>query len=543
MFKLINTDNTYPLTIVVTRDDMTLEFDISTIISNRNKKNLIPSFQFKLLNDYLNYKGEGFKDAIFKELTNTFNTVITTASYQTLEPIPYKMVYGLLDLLDLEDIVVYLKTVVKLNPYWLVEEFNTQIEADDRGSRVQTYTQNDYVELAALTLIVKIIEGPLGFYALYKNSLIPKNKIEYTLLNFIRWHPIYKSSPMAKLYGFIQKPIELPLATADNNVGSIRIIEKQIPYEELAAYILSIILFRLIATSDIINDNKNSHIVTSLYTDVNVKLNTSSDTSNAIRSKTPAGTTDGDMEKESVIEQYRLQSEFSIGQEEEMDWAASDFDNDIRLLKCNIVSKEAMKINTTSNDILLLDMDVVKKAREIFQHFLTPAIASKLTDYHFMIMGNIFKDIRSPNTLKYVSLQNIALNQMVISYAYLWAMGYKELAVLLASVATKVTIDDQEVFNNTSNKSRVPVELKDTLQTYCDVKSEVTNNKTNILEYYINTLSNNMYTYKWVPMCGSDVLIEVYGEPTTKIVPANLKVLLSNFIIDQEKRLMLINPL
>jgi hypothetical protein len=49
---------------------------------------------------------------------------------------------------------------------------DTQIEKDALGTRVQTYIQDDYYELASLSIAMKAIIGPIGQFAYVKQSEI-----------------------------------------------------------------------------------------------------------------------------------------------------------------------------------------------------------------------------------------------------------------------------------------------------------------------------------------------------------------------------------
>jgi hypothetical protein len=313
MFKIINLNSRSSTAVRVSYKGKDIDFTIGTIISKRNKDEL-DGKQFTLLNEYLNYKGEEFKAELFQRLVNADDEIIMSINQADLHPLPYQIIHPILDMFDLMDIFNYIKNVYRIKaPSNLMEEFDPQIEQDGRGTRIQTYLKDDYYELAALSMIVKVTIGPLCHFAYIKSSEINTIHKEYILFHFFKNHHLFWTAPMTKLLGLVEKLVELP--TAGPEAESVRILEKQIAKEDMNIFILAIVVIQRISIAPIVDDNENRNIITKVYNYINNKLKSSGDVSKSVRNKTPLTDTEsGGGDKESIIESYRIMTDVPKGE-------------------------------------------------------------------------------------------------------------------------------------------------------------------------------------------------------------------------------------
>lgn len=316
MFEVTNLYQRTLTTVEVTHNKQKIEFIIGSVISKRNKAELDAEKQFVLLNAYLDYKGNEFKEELFNRLVDSENEIILSVSRSEIHPLPYNIVHPILDMFDIMDVFNFIKNIYRLvPPKNLSDAFDPLIESDGRGTRVQTYLKDDYLELAALALIIKTTLGPVCHFAYVKNKDIHSLHTDYILLHFYNTHHIFKTPPMVKLLGLCEKLVNLPTVGAE--ADAVRILEKRLPKEDMPLYILGIVVIQKISIATLIDDNENKNIITKIYNYINNRLKPSGDVSNSIRNKTAltdpeSGGVGGD--RESIVESYRIMSDLTKGE-------------------------------------------------------------------------------------------------------------------------------------------------------------------------------------------------------------------------------------
>ena len=530
MFSLENIYTKENTNIKVKYQDKELSFVISSLISKRNKDELNEQLQFVLLNAYLDYKGDAFKQLLFNELQTASNSVeewcyikgIVNKEDNLIKntgglPLPCYIVNSVLNVFSLEDVFNYLKFEYKLQPPKnLATEFNPMIEKDARGSRVQTYLKDDYLELAAMALIIKVAMCPVFQFAYYKQKDLGTVYREYLLLHLFMEHPIFTCAPMVKLLGLIEKLIEQ--TTTDTDLDNARTLEKMLSQEEIPYYILGIILIQKVSIATLIDDNVDKNIITKIYNYVNNKLKNTGNVSKSIRNKTvmkDVESNNGD--NESLIESYRSQEKIGISTIVEFDWSVSNIDRIIYMLTPTQKSK--------------IDPVILEEAKE----FCKPLLEYSITKTQLIILSILFKSVIDPRALEYIKLENI-YNLLVIGFTYLWGMDCKRVALLLVSIVDEIT-GDVMVINSTTNKTRLTKEMKDKLDElypYKRVVNDTTSN--NVVEESINDLTNDIYSKKWIPVTPAKYIIEVLGDnDASKLIDSELKITICNFIITNEE--------
>ena len=533
MFSLQNMYTKDNINILVQYKDQTLEFILSSLISKRNKSELNEQLQFVLLNSYLDYKGDAFKEQVFNELVKANNAVeewgyikgIATKNEPNKDvvtrgglPLPCYIINPILDLFDLQDVFKYLKEVYKLQPPKnLAVEFNPMIEKDARGSRVQTYLKDDYLELAAMILIIKVAMCPIFQFAYYKQKELGTMYREYLLLHLFMEHPIFNCDPMQKLLGLIEKLIEQTTKEEDG-VVSARKLEKMLPQEEIPYYILGIILIQKVSIATLVDDNADKNIITKVYNYVNNKLKNTGDVSKSIRNKTIMKDIESPNEdNESLIESYRSQEKIAVSSIVEFDWAVNSIDKIIYML----TPSQQSKINP----------EILNDAKE----FCKVLLEHSITKIQLTFLSILFKSVIDPRALEYIKLENI-YNLLVIGFTYLWGIDCKKIALLLVSIVDN-NASDMFYVNTTSNKSRLSKEMKDKLDElypYKRVINSTTSN--NVVEECINNLTNDIYTKKWIPVAYEKYLVDVLGNnDISKLIDSELKITICNFIITNEE--------
>jgi len=494
-----------------------IEFVISSVISKRNKDELDNDIQFTLLNAYLDHKGEEFKEELFEKLLAADEEIMMSITRQDIYPLPYSIIHPILDMFDMVDVFNFIKHTFKLKaPSNLMDEFDPLIESDGRGTRIQTYLKDDYLELATLSTILKATVGPICHFAYVKNKELNSIHREYILFHFYKSHKLYNTPPMQKLLGLVEKLVYLP--TNGPDADSVRILEKQIPKDEIPIYVLGVVVLQKIAISPLVDDDENKNIITKIYNYINNKLKSSGDVSKSVRNKTALSDSEGAAgDRESIVESYRIISELSSGLSLEMDWAVSTIDRIIHQLPKHVSD--------------MLDRNIVIEASQFCKAFHNGNIHRAQID----ILAIIFKSLLDPRSLDYIKLESM-VNLFSVGFAYLWAIDCKNLALLLTSQVDHNSADVMSI-NITVNRSRIPKEIKEELNTLFPYKRVINdNNQANLVEETVNELANEIFNMRWIPLAYDKYIVDVLGEKNIqKILPADLKVQLAEFIIKNER--------
>jgi hypothetical protein len=524
MFSLLNVySGAADVTVRVELGQEYVEFLVSSVISKRNKEELDPDRQFTLLNAYIDFKGNAFREKLFRLYQQADDTIIHTLTQKDLRPFPYTIVHDILDIFDIADVFNYVKNIYGLKtPKNLKEEFDDLIEQDNRGSRIQTYLKDDYLELAALALVIKAIIGPLGHYAYMRSKDINTMHKEYILAYFLTSHPIFKSAPMQKLFGLTKKLVETP-SLDSNEADSIRIIEKQIPRGEMPMFMFAVVIIQKVSIATLINDSEEKNIITRIYNYVNSKLRNNGGVEKSIRDKTAGGDQDDQGDRESVIEAYRVVSEISEGNICELNWCVSNVHM--------ILEQMPISVDVVVPGKVTISKDVLIDALAFCRHFHN----GDVDDQQIYILSFIFKDVIDPRGLEYITIDSV-INLLAVGFSYLWSMGFKNLALILTSYVENTAAITMTI-NSSMNRSRLTPIIKEELDFYFPYKRQINaTTSVNLVEETINDMANDIFVKRWLPTANEYYIQEVLGNNAlNKILPPDLKVQLAEFIIAHEK--------
>jgi len=511
MFELMNVTNKHPLMIKIEHDLRKVEFVISSIINKRNKEDIDPETQFVLLESYINYKGNDFKTELFKRYMIADTEITSSVMSQGLHPMPIKCIHDIIEMFDELDVYHYIKEVYKLQaPGILADVFDEQLELDGRVTRVQTYIKSDYYELATVSLILKSVIGPIGYFGYLKDSEINSKHKEYILFRLLNKHRLNSSAPVNKVKGLIIKLIEI--AMRDEKIAATTVIEKGISLSQLPNYVTAATLLKKIAMADLINDNRNGgdkNIVTRMYNFIINELSTKDDAKNRIGDK--IALTDSDSgDRESIAESYRIVTALTVGDKTELDWS------------CKYANRviQAMPIE--------LDTATFNDAKE----FCKALLDSELPLVQLSVIGNIFKHYIDPRGLDYISSDSL-LNLFAIGFAYLNKLGFTQLAIWLTS--RSVPVDSSTLtISSTVNRNRISKELKDELNVYFPYNRVINSEKqVNIAEEWVNDATNDILARRWLTTAYPKYLESQTS--TVFSIPQDIKILLAQYIVTNEK--------
>lgn len=516
MFSILNADTTSNTEVKVTYGDRSVTFNISSVITKRSSNTMSNDTQYVLLNGYLDYKGDEFKQKLFQEYIKSKDELNSTLLVKGISPLPVEIISGIISVFDINDIFYYLKNIYKLNPpSKLEDEFDPQIEIDGRGTRVQTYTKTDYLELASLAVVLKTILGPLCEFSYNKSTETNSLHKEYILFNFIKKTPLFKTAPMQKLLGLIEMLIyTTSLTLTDSNSDAIRILEKNIHREEIPIAILGLVIIQKVSITPIITDTNDSHMINVIYNYVNNGLKSTSNVSNVIRQKDALPSMEDD-QKESLLESYRNVYSLSAGDIEEFNWIVDTVDVVIEQLPDNI--REYVDIKITNNVLSLLQVNNL----EIHSNTIK-------------IISFLFKDILFPKMIEYLKIEKIHI-LIAIGFSYLWNKGFKNLALLIISTPIK-EVEQEITLGITSNRTKLDKTQKEELDKLFPYRAVINSNTSvNVCEEDINTMTIEYYDHKWQPLNGCEYFTEYSpNRDIYSLLPHDIRGQIANLIINLE---------
>lgn len=526
MFRIAKNYYSKGIVYLVERGNDVIEFNVYPTIAKKNSDELKDKLQFEILNSYVDYKGNKFKDELFKALEKAHQDVESTGYNKGIvngnnDQLPYEIVNGVLDIITLQDMLDFLKNVYKLKPLAnLADHFDPQIEKDGKGTRAQTFIKEDYMQLAALAIVLKAAVLPVLHFAWIKQKEISPIHREYIIFHIFKKHSIYRSEPMNKLKDWVYELIYKNTGDMKENqtLEATRVLDKQLPSSEIPFYLLSMVVIQKLCTSAVCDDTPSDNIINRIYKFINGKLKQQGSVSTSIRHKTLLADKEGGSDRESLIESYRLISDIANSTIVELDWVTDNID------------KLMLQLPDKQREVVL-NSKMLEYARETSKAYYNLDIEN----IQITILSIIFKSVLDPRSIDYVKIDGI-VNMLAIGFAYLWGLGLKDVAVLLLSKDVSGN-HDEITLNSTVNRTRLTKEIKDELDYFFPYKRVISDDATsNIIVESIDQMISNIYSKKWYPVCDMKYFVEAVGTDNSHdLLNMDLKVSLAEFIIKNEK--------
>jgi len=508
----LNTD----INMSYTYNGESLVFEIANLINTRLKNELVAPRVFQVLNKYLEYKGDSFKHKLYNILKMSYDDILVNSMSENLDPLPISIVHNILDLFKLEDVTKFIKDnkIVRV-PSVLGNSYDGLREQNDQGSREQTYLIDDYYELMALITIIKATLPVVGMYVTLKKSSISPSLKDYVILNFYMGDNIYNSKPFSKLLAYIEKLVGIASQKED---FAKRIIEKNLPKDDMGEYVLASAVFQRLAYTNEIDDVEDKNAITKLYSFVinNIKLKATENSSN-IRIKNPVGNGGNDTnESESEMETNRTPVDITFGFIEEFQYS---------LEKASVILSQ---LGLNKYKALLA---------EVYPYFANIPMGN-IPDFNVNIAFWIIKDLIDFRASDYVDLEKV-INVLSVAFVYCIVNEHFDVANIIASH----TLDEvEDVFKyHTGHKNKISKENKDIINTLFpyvnivtikDVETEVS-----YIETVINKTTVEMGKSALISILTSELHNEIFGN-TNKVIKINqnIKNLLAELIIDINKK-------
>jgi len=488
-----------------------LEFNIEELV-NRRIKDSIDKDMFTILNMYLDWKGEAFKDELFNRYVTSYNEISNSILNEMLE-LPYELTDRILDMFDYEDMKEFIKShnLARI-PQNLMDVFNEDIEINKEGSRVQTYLKSDYLNLVAMLNVLKPAIPVLGMFAELNKQSIASEYKEYILITFILNHKLSDLEPFQKMVGYIKKLIN-NIKTNEEEL-QMRLIKKGIDEENLAYSILGGALLEKMLLADETKDTDSKNLITKFYSYASGRLNIKNNPIGNLKIKSRFKINPEGDDTESVIESYRVPTDLTPGFMEEFRYATSN------------VKRLYDWLSPNKNYDLL---DTFRTAVEGIFPTLLPLINIKLA---FIFI----KRVIDPRAYNYIEINEIR-NVLAVASTLLWEKDFKLLAAILSSSRTP---DDMTIVNY-NTKLKIDGVYKELINerfkiNYYNKKPDGNVTKVeNLGDKILNNISTELIKNNYICKLPVDMLEEATGNTNNIIsIPNDIKPAIIDAIMEIE---------
>lgn len=515
-------------------NDNFLEFPVGAILQKKKNEDFVSPRQNELLNRYVDYKGEEFKKNLYSAYQDFYNYLENEVEIVDLLPGKRNNVneyfFRVLDLLDYEDIRSFLDNVVGIvPPRSLKTEFDDQDHVDGVCSKEQTFLKEDYKHLATLIVIIKATYFLLGFYFSKIGTTMSMSSRDYMLFKFYqRRDSLFYSPGMVKLLQFTEKLIETK--TKDDVEKNIRIIDKVVSEDEISILSLAQIVFQKLVIADVVNDTSEVNIVTMLYTFLTNKLREIKNTSK-IREKILATGGDSEIDIDSNVENHRAVQVVMQSDIAHINFATDTMDKILAQVSEPMAELMNKPIVMGTKTYTLADL------RKEFDAYKEESIPENV----FRILECVFKGVLDPRALEHLELENV-ICMITLAFAYIWNLGLPKLAVFLGSTAIRRE-ENFITINVSSGKTRIDKEIMAELIKFFPSTKSIS--KTSPSDYkeddvyeikrWIESFGNDFYKSDWYFILSKEMADELEIENMNVTVTEDMKVLLAQFLIENEK--------
>jgi len=447
-------------------------FAIRALISNRNIEKASGALQYEILNAYLKWKGDIFQDTLFNVYKEALSNVHNLNRASPFFPLPVHILSNLLELIDFEEILYYIKEVYKVKPLAsLPDTLDISMVINDKGTREQTYLKSDFLDLCGLSIVIKLLIPILGELINEHSAEIDPNQKEFILYQIINNTKLANIQPLLKVKDMVVVLLKQYLTP---QLEKIMVLGKNISDNNIHSYIIAKLLFTEIAYTDILSETDTHNTIVAMHTWTKAQAETGSGFSTRIMEKTPPRTIGSDENglSESTHEAVRTISDISPGQVTEYIWATDSI---------SIILKQLENKPYKPKDI-----NSVIKARDLVNKVTNITIA------HMCILGLMFKDLIHPNATRYIYKNNIH-NLLAIGYVILVEQGFPDVAVLLLSNS----VDDDIGINVSYQKSKYTNDILVLFKKYYTLEK----GGVNVALEMINKLAvEHILSKRWIPV-------------------------------------------
>lgn len=446
---------------------------------------------------------------IFSVLAKIRNMIAEIPSVENLIMELTPAVAELMDLHDYEDIrrqVAYDPTVIV--PDKCIVDYDPSDEKP--GSRDQTYLRSDYLDLAALSVLLKPLIPIWTEFTHYTKNDTGKIYREYYAYMLLKDSYVPELPPIKKLIKYIACFLK-------KHESSLNVIVTGVGSEDYPQMLLSTVVVDKVSMVDIRKHDHGSNVITWIYYYVrqNAEGSNPNKFSNAVKAKNPEGG-EADENKLSRLEGYKIKQPVSIG--------------DISMLRTYMSDPYRIALKAKPDINLDLLNEFVGQSKSMRDSRIMPAQVA-LAQY-------CLKRVISPRGVNHL-LKVQVINAIAVTQTILWEWGYHYLSGLAG--ATPIIEGDISFVGGSSSRARIPPELIekiDLLYPIAKIDNTVMKSRqVNPVLKAIEQLNDGFSANDWeLNLVGNKIKMLRGHEQITRIsCPHEIKIMLARLIVDIAK--------
>lgn len=537
-----------PVIIIYRQGQEDLSFDISSVITKKSQSDLGNQKQFELLNRYLDYKGEAFKEKLYlhyKEVYDMLTDFYLERDLNTSLTPPYQEFAKIFNMFDIEDIKHFLTDVYHLSiPSTIQAVFDPNTEKDNKGTREQTYIQEEYVYLAALIVLVKATFPIVTRYAEMVSSEFQNtnSKQVHLFKIYSTFDHINFSLPMEKLYSFTEKLVnEEGLSEEDIQK---RVIELVMPSRDMVPFRLGQVVLHKLPLLTVVDDSNDNNIVKTIYTFIITKLKSQYGSSDSIKQKTVRKET-GDQDgggNESHMEAYKIVGDLRVGQQVLLEESLRSLDVILHSMALNqkVFVTQPIVINNIGKEMQFTYQDIYEWTRAYLSHTVEGVEHNgyKVHKNTLLLLTTMFKGQMDPRFMDHIPIECVR-NMITLGFMYFWNLGFKDLALILFSTYEMESNDTLTIITTSSNKTRIPDKMLQELEILFPLRKAPTTTNPNgelPIKTWVEEIGNSYYGLNVISLAPEELIYDVFGRSDPRItISKDLKVMLADYLIQNEK--------
>lgn len=361
----------------------------------------------------------------------------------------------------------------------------TYVADADRNTTVdKTYIRDEYRELLTLSLMLRLMVPIWATYVRHIRSHTGNGLKELQAFRLLEKTEIPDSVPVVKLMQYIQANIRKENASIPVSFIS----EDDFPY-----WVMTLTCVRRLCVGDLQSKNPKANLVTLISNFIDTKTNyNDGDFSHTVQTKT-TGDFGGDENKISTMECFRVNTEISVGESEEIQFSMEDI-------------------------YQVADKVCVGLPRALLDHCLT---TSAILNQHIIfqpqksLMSWVLKDATPPEGIDFLD-KPTQVRCLGLTQAVLWFKGFEYLALLSTAVAPT---EPGHRVAHMPTKTRVSEELQKRLREVFPHVRVIQHRKTPSREECfitsdIELITNDLANYAWRGTASPDMIKKVFGPDT-----------------------------
>lgn len=525
-----------PLCAIISHNNERLVFPLSSIITKKDTVDIDHIEQFYILNDFIARKGEEFKLQVFEMYKYLYGLVDKFSDSLSNDNVDlYPEFYKLFDMFPIEELIEHIKILVEIGkvniPSNLTKVIDEHMVKDEIGSEEQTYLKEDYVELVGLVTFVKATYPILIKYdTVFLNE---KNgpKKDIILFDIYRnYLPFMESKPMQKLGQFTEQIVLGP--KRDDSEIKQQMLEKSLSKEDFKPYFLAQIVIERLSIAPILRDTDERHLVLSNYGFLMNRVNSSGSPKHKVKAVVPMVSADG--EQESVYETMKQTTEISLATQSTINVSCSSVDFVLR--QFSMFPKYGDYINQIQLSHRVVSVHEVREQFENIRGLVIPSTT-------VLLVKTFAKKIFDPRFVNVLNIDSM-LNLMSVTFTYMYNLGFKSLALYLASVAVEYS-DNHSVYSGNDIKKLDPDivnELRNAFPLYTPPTKQV-KEKIYIIEDKVKEFTRKLMDGSMMIMLDENFLSELFeldkdyrkaSGINLVAIPSELRKIISLYLIKNE---------